>query len=31
MYNKSLFINNDETDVLCVMKAAENVGVDKDV
>ena len=31
MYNKSLFIDNDETDVLYIIKAVENVGVSEDV
>ena len=31
MYDKSLFINDGETDVLCVMRAAEDVGVGEDV
>ena len=31
MYNKSSFINNDETDVMCVMKTAEGVGVNENV
>ena len=31
MYNESSFINDDGTDVLCVMKAAEGVRVNEDV
>ena len=31
MYNKSSFINDSETDVMCVMKVAESMKVDEDV
>ena len=31
MYDKSSFINDSETDALCVMRAAEGVGVDESV
>ena len=31
MYNESSFINDDETDVVCVMEAAEGVGIDENV
>ena len=31
MYNESSFINNDEIDVMCVIKTAEGVRVDENV
>ena len=31
MYDKSLFINDDRTDVLCVIRAAEGVEVNENV
>ena len=31
MYDKLLFINDDETDVVCVIRTAEGVKVDEDV
>ena len=31
MYNKSSFINDDGTDVLCVIKAVKDVRVDENV
>ena len=31
MYNKSSFINNDETDAVCVMRTAEGVKVSKEI
>ena len=31
MYDESLFIDGDETGVLCVVRAAEGVGVDEDI
>ena len=31
MYDKLLFIDDDETGALCVMRAAEGVGVGKNV
>ena len=31
MYNELLFINDDETDVVCVVKTAEGVEVDENV
>ena len=31
MYDKSSFIDDSETDVVCVVRAAEGVGVDEGV
>ena len=31
MYDKSSFINDDETDVVCVIRAAEGVGIGEDI
>ena len=31
MYDESLFIGGDETGVMCVMRAAEGVGVGEEV
>ena len=31
MYDESSFIDDDETDVLCVVRTAEGVGVDENV
>ena len=31
MYNELLFIDGDGTDVMCVMKVVEDVGVDEGV